>query len=132
MNTAKKDLKTEIKTDHVTYDHVYGYKLACIAQFWEAIGKPVDSKQLAVYARQLGDIPLEILEQVVSNLLSTRIYHTIPTIGEVWTELRRWFCSEIGYLMGDKPISVPDIKTLKRHCRSWQPPVGNKDAEAEA
>ena len=126
MNTAKQEIEIIPEADKV-----YANKLACIAQFWEAIGKPVDSKQLVVYARQLGDIPLEILEQVVSNLLSTRIYHTIPTIGEVWTELRRWFCSEFGYLMGDKPISVHDIETLKRYCRSWQPPV-RADQEIEA
>ena len=126
MNTAKQEIEIIPEAEKI-----YANKLACIAQFWEAIGKPVDSKQLVVYARQLGDIPLEILEQVVSNLLSTRIYHTIPTIGEVWTELRRWYSIETGYLMGSDPISVNEIHKLKGYCRSWSPSVGNKDAEID-
>jgi len=102
-----------------------------LLQLWDVIGKTPNERQLMVYVNELGVIPTKILKQVISNLLSIRIYHTIPTIGEVWTELRRWYSIETGYLMGNDPISVSDIRRLKDYCRSLQQPVGNKNAEVD-
>ena len=92
-----------------------------LLQLWDVIGKTPNERQLMVYVNELGVIPTEILKQVISNLLSIRIYHTIPTIGEIWTELRKWYSFETGYLMGNDPITVNDIHKLKGYCRSWSP-----------
>lgn len=103
-----------------------------LLQLWDVIGKTPDKKQLTVYINELGIIPIDILKQVISNLLSTRIYHTIPTIGEVWTETRTWFSRYYGILWGDKSISISDIYRLKKYCRDWKPDESEDDhAEVE-
>jgi len=55
-----------------------------LSQLWEATGKPVNDKQLAVYAKQLRNVPMSILEDVVSVLLREHTWNNVPTIGEIW------------------------------------------------
>ena len=62
--------------------------IGVLLQLWDAIGKTADKKQLAVYVKQLGDIPLGILERVVQSVLADHTYHTVPTIGEIWAIVR--------------------------------------------
>jgi hypothetical protein len=88
MSTVKKGINFEPKTDQEIYDMAMAEWVGILSQLWEAIGKPVDGKQLAVYTRQLGDIPLGILERVVSDILADHTFHTVPTIGELWAIIR--------------------------------------------
>ena len=62
-----------------------------LKQLWYAIGKPVDSKQLAVYVKQLGDIPLGVLEDVVARIMREHTWHTVPTIGDIWAVVRKYY-----------------------------------------
>jgi hypothetical protein len=55
-----------------------------LSQLWEATGKPVNDKQLAVYAKQLRNVPMSVLEDVVGVLLREHTWNNVPTIGEIW------------------------------------------------
>ena len=106
--------------------------IGTLTQLWDAIGKVVDKKQLAVYVKELADIPLGGLEQVVSRLLAKHKFHTVPTVGDIW-----WETAEvIGYgafhspMHGEKTL---DMETLKRRLAEWSPtPRVDKYAEVEA
>lgn len=73
-----------VKSDKEIYAMALNDWVACLSQLWDAVGKTADKKQLAVYVKQLGDIPLGILERVVQSVLTDHTYHTVPTIGEIW------------------------------------------------
>jgi hypothetical protein len=74
----------QAKTDEQIYQDARAEWIGVLLQLWDAIGKTADKKQLAVYVKQLGDIPLGILERVVQSVLTDHTYHTVPTIGEIW------------------------------------------------
>lgn len=59
-----------------------------LAQLWEATGKPVNQAQLKVYAKQLGDLPMGVLNRVVTEILRDHTYNNVPTIGEIWQKIR--------------------------------------------
>ena len=103
----------ESKTDDQIYQEAYAEWVGVLSQLWAAIGKPVDAKQLAVYVKQLGDIPLGILEQVVSRLLAKHTYHTVPTIGDIWKET--WLT------MGHTNPDRLEIDHLKYELANWIP-----------
>jgi len=75
-------------TDEQIYQAAKADWVGVLLQLWDAIGKTADKKQLAVYVKQLGDIPLGILERVVQSVLADHTYHTVPTIGEIWAIVR--------------------------------------------
>ena len=79
----------------VTHEEAVAYIqsewIRTLTQLWDAIGKVADKKQLAVYIKELGCIPLGVLEQVVSRLLADHTYHTVPTIGEIWKVIKEDF-----------------------------------------
>ena len=75
------------KTDKEIRDMAMGEWVAVLAQLWEAVGKTVDNKQLAVYVKQLGDIPLGILEKVVSEMIRSNTWNSVPSIGAIWQEI---------------------------------------------
>jgi hypothetical protein len=118
----------EPKTDDQIYQEAYAEWVGVLSQLWAAIGKPVDPKQLAVYVKQLGDIPLGILERVVSSLLAKHIYHTVPTIGDIWWEM--WLA------MGHSGANIMnqtkklDMDHLRWQLANWSPtPRVDKYAE---
>jgi hypothetical protein len=71
------------------------YQAACaewtgeVARLWVAAGRPVDDGQLRVYVRELGTIPLGLLEMAVSRAIRDNSYANVPSIGSVWSALRR-------------------------------------------
>lgn len=75
-------------TDEQIYQAARAEWIGVLLQLWDAIGKTADKKQLAVYVTQLGDIPLGVLERVVSDILADHTFHTVPTIGELWAIIR--------------------------------------------
>jgi hypothetical protein len=57
--------------------------MSILAQLWHATGKPVEKLQFETYIKQLGHIPLGLLEGAVAHVLSTHVYNNVPTIAEV-------------------------------------------------
>jgi hypothetical protein len=87
--------------------------IGTLTQLWDAIGKTADKKQLSVYVAQLGDIPLGVLEQVVSRLLAKHTFHTVPTIGDIWSET--WLT------MGNSQKDGLNVSHLKWQLANWMP-----------
>ena len=106
----------------VTHEEAVAYIQAewvrILTKLWDAIGKVADKKQLAVYIKELGCIPLGVLEQVVSRLLAKHTYHTVPTVGDIWSET--WF-----FMGNGDPRSVyfhgVDMNFLKWQLDNWSP-----------
>ena len=80
----------EAKSELQIYQEALDEWTSVLKQLWYAIGKPVDSKQLAVYVTQLGDIPLGVLEDVVARIMREHTWHTVPTIGDIWAVVRKY------------------------------------------
>jgi hypothetical protein len=93
-----------------------------LTRLWDAIGKVADKKQLAVYIKELGCIPLGVLEQVVSRILAKHTFHTVPTIGDIWQET--WL------VMGNTEKNSLEMDHLKWQLANWNPtPRVDKYAE---
>jgi len=64
--------------------------VGALVSMWDAIGKPVDEVRLGVYMRQLGSVPLGLLERAVSLAIRDNgSYATVPTVGAIWQALRK-------------------------------------------
>jgi hypothetical protein len=100
-------------TDQAIRDMAMGDWVGVLTGLWDAIGKPADKKQLAVYIRELGGVPLGILERVVSSLLAKHTYHTVPTIGDFWQET--WLT------MGHTNKDRLELGQLKWELANWSP-----------
>jgi hypothetical protein len=74
----------EPKTDQQIYKAARDEWVGVLLQLWEAYGKQPDPKQLKVYVKQLGDIPLGTLETAIGEILRSHTYNSVPTIGEIW------------------------------------------------
>lgn len=74
-----------------------------LCQIWEAIGKPVNDKQLAVYVKQLGDVPMAILEDVVATLLREHTWNNVPTLGEIWACIRERHGEPENWVVKERP-----------------------------
>lgn len=59
----------------------------CIKQLWDANGKEVNPAQFKVYYKQLKVIPLEHLENAITEVLRNHSFNSIPTIGEIFGAL---------------------------------------------
>jgi len=60
-----------------------------LARMWEAIDKPIDADRLQVYRRELGTIPLGLLEKAVSRCIRENTWLTVPPVGKIWEALRK-------------------------------------------
>jgi len=111
------------KTEEEIYQLGKAEWTGVLLQLWDAIGKTVEKKQLAVYVKELDEIPMGVLEQVVSRLLAQHTYHTVPTIGDIWNET--WLV--MGHSFRDKL----NIDHLKWQLDNWSP-TQRVDKYAEA
>lgn len=59
-----------------------------LARLWDAIGKPLDADRLAIYQRELADIPLGLLERTMSRVIRENTYSNVPPVGVIWKALR--------------------------------------------
>lgn len=75
---------TDFWTDEQIYKAARQEWVGVLLQLWEAYGKQPDPKQLKVYVKQLGDIPLGTLETAIGEILRSHTYNSVPTIGEIW------------------------------------------------
>ena len=109
MNTL---LIKDVKSDNEIYQLALADWTGTITQLWEAVGKPVDRKQLAVYVKQLGRVPLGLLEQAISELLQHHTYNTVPTLGEIWRSIKdisyRWYTAESAYWGTELHLDIVD------------------------
>lgn len=106
----------------VTHEEAVAYIQAewirVLTQLWDAIGKVADKKQLAVYIKELGSIPLGVLEQVVSRSLAKHTYHTVPTVGDIWAETWVFFG---GYSPNSQYFKGVNMDYLKWQLENWSP-----------
>lgn len=131
MNTL---LLKDVKSDQEIYQLALAEWTGQLTQLWEAVGKPVDRKQLAVYVKQLGRVPLGLLEQAISEILQNHTYNTVPTLGEIWRSIKdvsyRFYAAESAYwgtelnldLVEAKPVQVltnPDLPSAFDMVDAW-------------
>jgi len=64
--------------------------LGVLSSMWDAIGKPLDEKRLAQYARMLKSVPLGLLDEAVNLAVRNNgQYQSVPTIGAIWDAIRK-------------------------------------------
>jgi hypothetical protein len=83
------DVDLQPMTDQAIYQMALEEWMGVLDQLWVAVGKPVDSVRLDVYRNNLGRVPLGLLENAVGRLLREHIYNTVPTLGEIWSAIRK-------------------------------------------
>jgi len=117
MNTL---LIKDVKSDTQIYQLATAEWTAQLTQLWEAVGKPVDRKQLAVYVKQLGRVPLGLLEQAISEILQNHSYNTVPTLGEIWKAIKdisyRWYQAESAYWGTEMHLDIVDHAATVQIC----------------
>jgi hypothetical protein len=59
-----------------------------LARLWDAVGKPLEADRLAIYQRELADIPLGLLERTISRVIRENTYSNVPPVGVIWKALR--------------------------------------------
>lgn len=139
MNTL---LIKDVKSEKEIYQEAVAEWTGVLTQLYDAIGKPVDKKQLAVFIKQLGRVPLGLLEQAIGNLLQEHTYHTVPTLGEIWGAIKeieyRWYLAESAYwgtqlnldlVDSAKPVEVltnPDMPSAFDMAAGWWVTNGRK------
>ena len=117
MNTL---LLKDVKSDKEIYMLATAEWTAQLTQLWEAVGKPIDRKQLAVYVKQLGRVPLGLLEQAISEILQNHTYNTVPTLGEIWRVIKdisyRWYTAESAYWGTELHLDIVDHAATVQIC----------------
>lgn len=63
--------------------------LEVLVRLWEAVDKPVDVKRLKNYSRELGSVPMGLLEAAVSRCIRENTYTNVPSVGKVWEAVRK-------------------------------------------
>jgi hypothetical protein len=105
------------------YNQARAEWVGVLTQLWDAIGKPIDKKRLDVYIKQLANVPMGILEAVVNKMIREHTWATIPTIGEIWHEIRKGYGTDED-LADWTPAAVEHVKG-KQHSalelkKSWK------------
>jgi len=59
-----------------------------LTKLWTAFGKQLDLAQFKVYRDELGDVPLGVLEHVISEAIKRHKFNSVPTLAEVHEVLR--------------------------------------------
>ena len=59
-----------------------------LLKLWTAFGKPLDPAQFRVYREELADVPLGVLEHVVSVAIKRHKFNSVPTLAEVTGVMR--------------------------------------------
>lgn len=85
--------ETEI-TDQSIYKVAYGEWIGALASMWDAIGKDVDERRLAVYEKQFESVPFGLLEKAVGRAIRNNgNYLSVPSVGALWAAVKK----ETGY-----------------------------------
>lgn len=71
--------------------------LSVLVRLWQAVGKNVDAERLQIYQRELGDVPLGLLEKAVTRLIREWHYANVPNVSEIWKAV----CKELDCLPSD-------------------------------
>jgi hypothetical protein len=53
------------------------------------IGKLVDVERLKIYRRNLGNVPLGLLEKTIDRVFRENTYQTVPVTGAIWEAIRK-------------------------------------------
>jgi hypothetical protein len=71
------------------YRIAYEEWLGVLAKLWTAQGRPIEPHRMYLYAENLAKVPFGLLEVVIDKLLSERAYSNVPTLGEIWSAIKK-------------------------------------------
>ena len=94
------ELIADEPTDESIYREAMTEWVETLAQLWDAVGKPVDTRRLDVYGKQLRNVPLGLLEIGVNYAISNNTYSTVPPVGKVFEGIRKEM-SRLNLVRGD-------------------------------
>jgi hypothetical protein len=77
------------KTDEEIHDLAMDEWLGQLVRLWDAVGKPLEADRLAIYQRELADIPLGLLELAISRVIRENTYNNVPAVGIIWKAVRK-------------------------------------------
>ncbi len=83
-----KNSSTEPKNDKEIYLMALADWYSILEGLWIAIGKPVDKKRLKIYAQELSNVPIGLLERAIRRIRMTSTFSSVPAIGEIWRAVR--------------------------------------------
>jgi hypothetical protein len=109
--TAPYEIFPVTMTDEQIYQAAKAEWLGILAQLWIAIGKPIEQDRLNIYAAQLEDVPMGLLEKAIDRLLKEHIYSNVPNVGVIWEILRKELGDpyDLKQAIADWPDCVPWI-----------------------
>lgn len=76
-------VKREPMSDEEIQQAAMAEWLEALSGLWAAYGKTPDAKQLAIYARVLGDVPLGLLDEAIKRVIERHGFANVPTAAEV-------------------------------------------------
>ena len=83
------DIDQTVKTDAEINAEAEAEWMGILASLWVAIGKPVDPDRLRIYAEDLWNIPLGLLELAVKRVRREQTWNIVPLAGEILTAVNR-------------------------------------------
>lgn len=89
MLTRTDDLMPLTMSDDDIFQAAMEEWLGVLVRLWQAVGKPVDAERLQIYQRELGDVPLGLLEKAVTRLIREWSYANVPNVSEIWKAVRK-------------------------------------------
>ena len=78
------NINLEPMTDQEIYQLYRNAWVSTLAGLWTAFGVSIDIKRLEIYSRALKEIPLEILEKTIDQVLREHHFSNIPTVAELY------------------------------------------------
>lgn len=105
------DLIPLTMSDEDIYQAAMEEWLGVLVRLWQAVGKNVDAERLQIYQRELGDVPLGLLEKAVKRLIREWHYANVPNVNEIWKAV----CKELDCRPDDVLDAIENWKN-----RSWE------------
>jgi hypothetical protein len=74
-------------SDELMYETPEEEWMSVLARLWIAYDKTIDAERLQIYAHELADVPMGLLEKAVSRAIRGHRFSSVPTVGDVWDAL---------------------------------------------
>lgn len=77
------------RTDEELRKQIKAELTGVLLGMWTALGREVDKVQLTHYVQEFDGYPPERLRVAIASIMRTRKWNSIPTIGEIYAEMKK-------------------------------------------